>query len=312
MAWSKQNIIISLLIASATIVLPIIYEEYSHRSELGFRIESSNSLLPADPLLKDFLITYQGKPIKNLTRMDCTFVNSGNTPITSDDIIDEPIISIPKDSGIIAVIPLNKEPQNLYVELSLNLSKNEIKIKFNLLNPGDFIKLAIYLNGPSNELPIIVARIKGIKEINVVNNIPTEIQTEKKANNTMENMISIIKYAGIFLIILFVLFGGKQTVNFHRTKNLVRKNPDLIKNFNNINEFKNFIDKNLAALGSDQKKKFLSKEIENAENDFSDENKNKLIIAINNALNIRSASETTFIFFLILSIGLVYFYWPIF
>jgi hypothetical protein len=114
MAWSKQNIIISILIASATIILPIIYEEYSHRSELEFRIESSNSLLPAEPLLKDFLITYQGKPIKNLTRMDCTFVNSGNTPITSDDIIDEPIISIPKDSGIIAVIPLNKEPQNLY------------------------------------------------------------------------------------------------------------------------------------------------------------------------------------------------------
>jgi hypothetical protein len=192
------------------------------------------------------------------------------------------------------------------------LSKNEITIKFNLLNPGDFIKLAIYLNGPSNELPIIVARIKGIKEINVVNNIPIEIQTEKKTNNTMENMISIIKYAGIFLIILFVLFSGKQTVDFRRTKNLVRNNPYLIKNFNDINEFKNFIDKNLAALGSDQKKKFLSKEIENAEKDFSDENKNKLITAINNALNIRSASETAFIFFLLLLIGLIYLYWPIF
>lgn len=192
------------------------------------------------------------------------------------------------------------------------MSKNEITIKFNLLNPGDFIKLAIYLNGPSNELPIIVARIKGIKEINVVNNIPIEIQTEKKTNNTMENMISIIKYAGIFLIILFVLFSGKQTVDFRRTKNLVRNNPYLIKNFNDINEFKNFIDKNLAALGSDQKKKFLSKEIENAEKDFSDENKNKLITAINNALNIRSASETAFIFFLLLLIGLIYLYWPIF
>jgi hypothetical protein len=312
MAWSTQNIVISLLIASVTIILPIIYEEYSHRSELEFRIESANSLLPADPLLKDFLITYQGKPIKNLTRMDCIFVNSGNTPITSDDIIDEPIISIPKDSGIIAAIPLNKEPQNLYVELPLNLSKNEIKIKFNLLNSGDFIKLAIYLNGSSNELPIIVARIKGIKEINVVNNIPTDVQTEKKTNSIVENIILIIKYVGIFLLILFILFSGKQAVDFHRTKDLVRNHPNILKNFDNINEFKTFIDKNLAALGPDQKKKFLMKEIENAEKDFSDENKNKLIVGVTNTLNIRSASETAFIFFLLLSIGLIYFYWPIF
>ena len=61
-----------------------------------------------------------------------------------------------------------------------------------------------------------------------------------------------------------------------------------------------------------KKRNFCRKEIENAENDFSDENKNKLIIAINNALNIRSASETAFIFFLLLLIGLIYLYWPIF
>jgi hypothetical protein len=311
MEWSTKNIAISLLLAIATITIPIVYEEYSHRSELEFRIESSNSLLPADPLLKDFLITYQGKPIKNLTRMDCTFFNSGSIPITSDDIIDEPIISFPKDSGIIAVIPLNKYPRNHYVELPLNLSKNEIKIKFNLLNPGDFIKFAIYLNMSSNELPFIVARIKGIKEIKVVNFIPTDVQTEKKTNSVIEKIILLIRYAGMFFVILLILFSGKQAIHFRRTKNLLKKNPNLLSEFNDVKDFKNFIDKNFAALGSDQKKKLLMKEIEDAEKDFSEDNKNRLIAAINNALNTRSGSEIVFIFFIILSIVFAYFYWPI-
>ena len=113
-------------------------------------------------------------------------------------------------------------------------------------------------------------------------------------------------------MILFILFSGKQTLDFHRTKNLLKKNPKLLDEINNLEDIKKFINKNLAALGSDQKKKLLDKEIDNAEKDFSEENKNRLISAIKAALNVRSASETAFIFFIILLIIIFYIYWPVF
>jgi hypothetical protein len=313
MQFSTKEIVISLLIAAASITAPIIYQEYSHISGLEFRIESSSSLIPADPLLSDFLITYQGKPIKSLTRMDCTFLNSGNVPIIPDDIIDEPIIRIPKDSKIISVILLNKYPRNLYAQFPINISQNEIKLKFSLLNPGDYIKLAIYLNRSSNELPTIAARIKGIREINIINNIQKDIQKSEKSGNIYEAFITAIKYIGVMLILIIILFGGKETLEFHRAKNLLKKNPNLLDNFDNFSQFKNFIDINLAALGPDQRKKLLYKEIRDAEGDFSKENKIKLISAINNALNTTSpTSEGLFIFGIVVLIIVTYAYWPIF
>jgi hypothetical protein len=312
MQFSTKEIVISLFLAAATIIAPIIYEEYSHISGLEFRIESANSLIPADPLLSDFLITYQGKPIKSLTRMDCTFLNSGNTPIIPDDTIDEPTIRIPKDSGIIAVILLNKYPQNLYAEFPINISQNEIKLKFSLLNPGDYIKLAIYLNRSSNELPTIAARIKGIREINIVNNMQKDIQENEKSGDIYVFIITIMKYIGIILILITIIFGGNEALEFHRAKNLLKRDPNLLNRFNEYNQFKCFIEKNLAALGSDQKKKLLDTEIIDAERDFSEENKLKLISAIKNALNVRSDAESLLIFAVLLSIVVVaYYYWPI-
>jgi hypothetical protein len=313
MEWSTKNIvvIIGLILTIVSIISPITWDYYTHRSGLEFRIESSNSLLPADPLLKDFLITYQGKPIRNLTRMDCTFVNSGNTPITSDDIMDAPTINIPKMSGVIAAIPLSTDPQNLYANLSININKNEVKIGFSLLNPGDFIRLALYLNGSSNELPSINARIKGIKEVKVINNIQNEVKTNKGKDLLIGNLMVFFKYIGIFIILLFIIVSGKAAFDFRRTKNLLKKNPNLLSEFNDADSIKNFIDKNLSALGSDQKKKLLMKEIEDAEKDFSEDNKSRLIAAINKALNTRSSSETAFIFFVIVAMIVAYFYWPI-
>jgi len=195
---------ISLILTLISIVTPLIWDSYIHQSELEFRIDSLNSIFPDDPLLKDFMITYQGKPIKNLTRMECAFINSGKTPITSEDIITEPKIIIPRESGIIAAILLSTDPRNLYADFPLNSSLNEITIKFNLLNPDEIIRLAIYLNGTSNKLPTINARIKGIKEIQVVNNLPN-LEKNSKQKNLIELLIIIFKYVGIIRGFLFTL-----------------------------------------------------------------------------------------------------------
>lgn len=313
MEWSGKKIAaIGLILTLIGIVTPMIWDSYIHQSELEFRIDSLNSIFPDDPLLKDFMITYQGKPIKNLTRMDCAFINSGKTPITSEDIITEPKIIIPRESGIIAAILLSTDPRNLYADFPLNSSLNEITIKFNLLNPDDIIRLAIYLNGTSNELPTINARIKGVKEIQVVNNLPN-LEKDSKQKKLIEKLIIIFKYVGIIILIIFIIFSGKQAIDFRKTRNQLKKNPKLLNEFNNFYDFKKFIDKNLAALGSGQKKLSLAKEMEDAEKDFSEENKTKLISAIVRALEITSASESAFIFFILILICIfAYLYWPIF
>ncbi len=244
--------------------------------------------------------------------MDFTFINSGNTPITSEDIISEPTIQIPRESGVIAAILLNTEPRNLYADLLLDLDFNEVKIKFSLLNPGDFIRLAIYLNGSSKDLPIIAARVKGVREINVVNNIKDNIKIDNKDNWVMNNIMNLFKYLGITTLIAFILVSGKQALDFRRTRSSVKRNPSVLTELDSIDAIKSFIDKNLAALGSDQKKKMFMKELETAEKDFSAENKAKLIAAITNGLNITSGAEIVFGLFVLVLIGLIYFYWPIF
>jgi hypothetical protein len=126
--------------------------------------------------------------------------------------------------------------------------------------------------------------------------------------------ISLGWFIGILiLLIIFILFSGKEAIDFRRTRNQLKKNPKLLNEFNNFYDFKRFIDKNLAALGPDQKKLSLAKEMEDAEKDFSEENKTKLISAVVRALEITSASESAFIIFiLILIFVFAYLYWPIF
>ena len=303
-------VIIGLFLTIVSILSPIAWDYYAHKSELEFRIESSNSLFPADPIFKDFSIIYQGKPITNLTRMDCMLVNTGNTPIISDDIIDEPIIKMSKEIEIIAAIPVSINPNNLFIKLSTNYTTNEIYIRFNLLNPGDYVRLAIYLNGSSSKLPNIISRIKGIKEINLINNIPIEMEA-KETNRSISNIIaSAFKYSIIAFLILLLFVGGNQIRVFYRTKRQVLKDPKLLE-FKNIEDAKKFIDTNLKALSSDQRKKLMANELEDAAKDFSEDKKRRLIAAINNALNTRSNSEPTFVVILILLVIFIYLNWPI-
>ena len=152
LAWSAVAAVISLIIALAGIFVPIGWDDYTHKTALEFRIESSTALLPEDPLLKDLNIIYQGKPIKDLTRTDIVLINTGKVPITSQDIIDDPKVIPPHGSELIAAIVLNTDPQDLNVQLPLNINHSDVKIKFDLLNPGDFLKFAIYMSGYSGRL----------------------------------------------------------------------------------------------------------------------------------------------------------------
>jgi hypothetical protein len=296
--------IITVIITLAGIFVPIIWDDYTHKTALELRVESSTALLPEDPLLKDLHITYQDKPIRDLTRMDLIFINTGNVPITSEDIIVNPKVRLPHDSEPIAAIVLNTDPQDLYVQLPLDDDSHGVDIKFDLMNPGDFVKFAVYMNGSSGKMPIITSRIKGLKNIAVINNIRDKVNTETKDNWSW----NWLGYLGLCLVILFILEMGREAIIFRRARDNVRKNPDLLNKFENINDFKKFVDKELVALSQKQKKNFIMNDLQNAEKDFSPENKKKLINAINLTLEKTNDAENALMVFSFILIAVLFYY----
>ncbi len=106
--------IVSIVLATVGVIAPILWSYYTNTSSIEIRLESSLSLLKDDPLLKeDLVITYKGKPVTGLTRMDFLLLNKGRTPITQSDIYDAPKITFGEESKLIAAIVTSKNPPNL-------------------------------------------------------------------------------------------------------------------------------------------------------------------------------------------------------
>jgi len=106
--------------------------------------------------------------------MDFLLLNSGRTAITGADIIQPSAVHFDNDIKAIAAFAASKDPKDLEVDVRIQSDAESVAIVLSLLNPTDYVRVAVYLTGNPSSLPNVPARIKGIKSIGLVDRRPEQ------------------------------------------------------------------------------------------------------------------------------------------
>lgn len=146
----------------AIIITIIIYLKQRRNKLLNFEIISRTPLLSIEDEIKGNLqILYNGNPIEQVHLIVIKFINSGNTPITSNDFEIPINFKFGEESQIFTAEITEKNPTNL--RASITIEGNSIVIDPTLLNSGDSITIKTLV---SRFVDIdIDGRIIGVKEI---------------------------------------------------------------------------------------------------------------------------------------------------
>ncbi len=121
------------------------------------------------------------------------FSNSGNTSITSNDIIRPISLFFGENACILSTDISDREPSNL--SASLKTSENQVIIKPDVLNKGDSITLKTVVSDFDGNLALD-ARIIGVKEIR---------KLDVSTRQIMANLIAVI--IGLFIILIGQILG---------------------------------------------------------------------------------------------------------
>ena len=172
------GLFVGLLLAA----IAITWDYYSERRSLEVRIVSAISLLEleADPILGDLSISYKGKVIDNLTKMQFAVINTGRTPISDEEVKEFPTIDFGPKTEILHAEILREDPPNLHCRISFAASASKATFRFALLNPKDLVEFSLYVTGLIQQSPLVNARIKGIKKIKVVDKTAEEVEASRR------------------------------------------------------------------------------------------------------------------------------------
>ena len=298
--------IVGLLIALIGIVVPIFWGQYTGRKSLEIRIMSIMSLLGKDPILDKLTISYKDKAITNLTKAQFVVLNTGRTPITEEDVKVFPTIDFGPKAELLLTKILRKDPLNINCSITRDQSPSKVTLKFSLLNPTDFVEFSVYITGLIEESFIVNSRIKGIKQVNVVDKTAGQTKHSRRVGWT-------IYVIGIFTLLLAVSFfpAVQERRIYLRTRKLLADNPHLLEKMTEKSEFERFIGDNIAFVTSGEMKKLRSI-LYNDTREFLDQKAN-LISLITQYIKEPSGAEIFYYTIIILvPVGILYVLWQLF
>lgn len=299
--------LLGILLATGGIAAPLIWDYYSHQSALEIRILSSKSMLANDPILSDISIRYKGKIVNSLTRMDFALVNVGRTPISASDVVSYPTIEFPRGTEIIAASITRQDPRNLNQTIVALSDAPTVLWRFDLLNPGDYGEIAVYLTAqPDPSAILISARVRGIRQIGVVDNSAQSIQL------TSGPSWLVYPVGAVTLFFLWLASeSGRDTVRIRRMNRLVQSG--MLDKVNDIKELERIFFGSMGFLMEDDKKR-IEGLLESCRKDFSEKNKSELIFGIKKATAEKGGGPQVIFYFLALppaTVGLLYVGWEI-
>jgi len=189
--------------AVLTLVGPLVYDWYKGRASINVEVESKVSVISKTLPIDDLSIYLNEKKIDALSKQVIRIKNSGNSPLTREDVI-KPIRLDFKKAQIIQAKLTQRSPPNLDAELDTK-SQSEIVVNFDLLNPGDSLVLEVLLLGPDSVFTAD-ARVKNINEITILDN--------SKEKEEKINRIGKYFFPSILLSLLLVLAFFSDEWNF--------------------------------------------------------------------------------------------------
>jgi hypothetical protein len=136
------------------------------KKQLEWEYVSKNSLVNPDAGSSEKIeVSYEGRKIKQLAVVSGRLLNNGTLPIESSDVKDDAYPTLEFRINVISAEIKSRNRNGIKAEIST--TKDSVKIKNGLLNPGDELNIQILLEGdvPNlTELPNITYRIAGIEE----------------------------------------------------------------------------------------------------------------------------------------------------
>lgn len=301
--------ILTILVLVATLLaifMPILWPRYVGKRALEARILSTISLLEKDPILDDLMISYKDKVIINLTKTRFVVINTGKTPITEDEVKVFPTIDFGPGTEILVTKILRTDPPNIVCSMATDQRLHKVTLRFRLLNPSDFVDFSVYVTGPIEKSPTIDARIEGIKQVSIVDKTAEQIEAPRRTVWPVYIAIVPIVFFGFL-----VLFGVKQTLSQHRTRNWLTGNPELLDGMTDKSQFKTFITDRMGFITEKQREELRSI-LDDEAKTFQDR-RAQLIDLLTQRIR-ETAASTNALYFSIacVSVPIIYIFWQLF
>jgi hypothetical protein len=135
---------VSLIVASLTIIAPIIWDYWKTSSALELRLLTEITVVEPGLQIPRLKINYGETSCKEIRVLEFRLANTGRTPFRYEDVIRFPTICLEPYQILDASIT-EKTPADLTADVVMPPSGSEIAINFELLNPGDQIKMTIII-----------------------------------------------------------------------------------------------------------------------------------------------------------------------
>lgn len=279
-----------IIIASLGIISPIVWDIVKNKTSISIIKEYSSSLLSNNIANEKIEIKYDGKNIDNISKTQFTIKNTGRTPIISSDIVSPIKIGLANgnilDSSIEKLLPQN-------ITTTLNINNDNIKLSFDLLNPGDIIIIDI-LSDSNNAIYTCQSRIKNISTIKIEES-RVKYKIVKRIDWTFILVMPITLFC-IFALVCYLISGDKKKRNialnrlnsYEYVKNNIITGNDLFKCINDITI-------------TDTNSKFILRNLRTkVDTNFDESNKNTYINQIVNILNKDKIFEIRLVFVLLI------------
>ncbi len=199
------------VLAILGITVPIIIFAISRKvKELSFKNIAITELVSDDDITDEAIqVFFDSKRVNNLYSISCIAKNTGNVPITKDDLIKNLKLTFP-DSIKILKYSFALTPKTIEVADTF-LVDNDFMISPDLLNPNNSIDFSFYVTSNSSEsfLPAMTNRLLGGEVLNL--NLDEEIKSKTKFQNrvffSFEGLIFWIAFIYSFLYLILIFYG---------------------------------------------------------------------------------------------------------
>ena len=239
--------LLGVLIAVVGILAPILWDLYKERSTIEFQYVSLPTLINKTTELEGFSIIYDELELDQVSKADFILVNSGRTPITSEDLIAPPTITFSENIRILKTQIERVFPSDLSVTLSFDNKSNSLAVSFPLLNPGDYVYFSLLTDSDAlnkGEQFSVSTRIIGVREIGFTNKVRSAEEVTRSPNFTLY----IIGGTSLLFLVTALTAGVSDLMNERRIKKQIRHGEFQLPKDEYPLIYINFINKELAFL----------------------------------------------------------------
>jgi hypothetical protein len=222
----------------------------SHR-ELTLYAQSDISVISRDPILGDIAVSFKNRTLSSLNKYTYVLKNTGNQLIGTEDIVSPVTLKFPKGATVIRIAIVKTQPESMKANLQLQGSDESAKLELALLNPGDWIEIAVYSEGQL-PMPVVDGHIKGVKSI-AIEDLRTTATNPKISRPWYYYLIAILA----FLLFCLEFLVANQAIGYRRFKNRLKKNPDFILALPDVQALTHFVAVDMDFVDDEAKKKLF-------------------------------------------------------